>query len=504
MLTVVRTLVAGLFVWALLSQALVHAQATANSTATSTAALSAAAASPRRAEGPTEAKVRRVDDRRPEQPRTVSLWSTPVELSGSWEYSDERRHNFDLNLARERNRRVREHEFKLEARALLGADFSAFVQAVGVHELRRTQGTVEPLRTRALERGEMWLQWDRLGGTAWALQVGRVPLIDRRAWWWDDDLDAVRLRYADGPWRLDTGLSRTLARVSSADSGIPAAERGVLRHWGQAGWTWAPRHTLEAFWLLTADRSGTPVAGSARNPALDPDKSDLRGRWRGLRASGEARWAGGSRFSYWADAARLSGSELRTAFSTAANGAVTAGATQQRRVRGNGLDLGATFAWGVPLRPSLTLGYARGSGGEDSDTLDANFRQTGLHENKARLAGVKRLRRYGALLQPDLSNLAVHTAATGLRVLSNSSIELVLHRYRQGVPSAAVAGSRLSQAPLGLDTRLGREIDLFIALREWSRLELTLGYARFTPGAAFAANRRDSANALEVGLAVNF
>lgn len=449
-------------------------------------------------------RVRRVDDRRPEQPATVTLWGKPVELSGSWEYSDERRRNFDLNLARDRNRRVREHEFKLEAKLLQGTDFSAFVQAVGLHEMRRTQGTLEPQRSKALERGEMWVQWERLGGSAWALQVGRVPLIDRRAWWWDDDLDAARLRHAEGPWRLDTGIGRTLLRVSSADSGIAPAERGVLRHWGQAGWTWAPRHTLEGFWLMTVDRSGLPAEGSAWNPTLDPDSSDLRGRWLGLRASGEARYAGGSRFSYWLDAARLSGREKRTAFSTAGNGAVSAGKTGQRRVRGTGLDLGATFAWGVPLRPSMSLGYARGSGGENSDTLDANFRQTGLHENKARLAGVKRLRRYGELLQPELSNLVVATAGTGIRIPSNSSIELVLHRYRQVLPSATVMGSRLSQAPLGVDIHLGREVDLFIALREWSWLELTLRYARFTPGAAFVANRRDAANTLEVGAAINF
>jgi hypothetical protein len=73
------------------------------------------------------------------------------------------------------------------------------------------------------------------------------------------------------------------------------------------------------------------------------------------------------------------------------------------------------------LRPSLTLAYARGSGGEDSATRDANFRQTGLHENKARLAGVKRLRRYGELLQPDLSNLAITTLGSGIRWLGNSS-----------------------------------------------------------------------------------
>jgi hypothetical protein len=66
-----------------------------------------------------------------------------------------------------------------------------------------------------------------------------------------------------------------------------------------------------------------------------------------------------------------------------------------------------------------------------------------------------------------------------------------------------LAGSRLSQAPAGLDPRLGREIDLFLAWRESRHLEFTLLLARFVPGAAFAANRRDAAHSVELGIAFN-
>ncbi len=445
---------------------------------------------------------RRVDDRRPSQPYRLWLGTTPVDLTGSWEYSDEARRNFDLDTRRARNRRVREHEIKLEARAGLGPDLSAFVQAVALRETRTTQGTPGRQRTHEWQRGEMWLQWDRIGGTPWSLQVGRVPLLERRSLWWDDDLDALRLRYAAGAWRLDTGIGRPVARASSADSGIPPDQRGVWRQWGQGGWTWAPRQQLEAFWLIVADRSGVPAVGSSLATNADPDTSDLRGHWWGLRASGE--WRGiaanpASRLSYWADAVQLRGRETLTAFSNN-----VAGASHTRRLRSWALDTGATFTLGTVFRPSLTLAYARGSGGENSATLDANFRQTGLHENKARLAGVKRLRRYGELLQPDLSNLAITTLGSGIRFGGNSSAELVLHQYRQVVPATAVAAARLSADPLGQHRRLGRELDLVIALREWSWLELTLRWSRFEPGPAYAGDRRDAANALELGAALNF
>jgi hypothetical protein len=456
--------------------------------------------------GAADAADGRIDDRRPAAPTPLRLGTAVVKLSGSWEYGDERRKNFDLQDSRARDRRVREHEIKLEAQAELGDGLSARLQAVLLHETRHTQGTAGALKQHALERGEMWLQWDRIQGTPWSLQLGRVPLVERRSLWWDDDVDALRLRTVQGPWRLDTGLARTLLRVSSAEPGIASDERGVWRQWGEAGWRWAPRHLLEARWLWVSDRSGTPAVGTAWPTGTSPDSSDLQARWAGLRASGEwrAATAGDNRLGYWAEAVWLRGREQRTAFATAASGAVTAGATVQRAVRGQAVDLGLSWTLGLPLRPSLTLAYARGSGGPDDDTQDRNFRQTGLHENKVRLAGVKRLRRYGELLQPDLSNLAVTTLGTGLRLLDNSSLELVLHRYRQAVPAARVAGARLSAVPEGLRPALGREIDLFLAVREWSWLELTLRWSRFEPGAAYAPNRRDTAQALELGAALNF
>lgn len=438
----------------------------------------------------------RTDDRRPDEPVTVDLFGKPLQLGGSWEYTDERRRNFDLDDTRARDRRVREHELKFEGRLLIDADTQAFAQLVGLHETRRTQGTDGKRVTHSLERGQMWLQRDRLGGTPWSLQVGRVALLDRRAWWWDDDLDAVRVRYAGTGWRLDTGLAREIAKVSSAEKGIAPASRGVTRAFGQATWPWAQRHAIDAFWLVQRDGSSRPRTGAvfADEDATDP--SDLRARWVGARASGEWRVEDGPRLAYWADAATLSGREHLTAFDEQTDGTFTANSATSRRVRGNAFDIGATGTLQqLPLKPSLTAGYARGSSG---------FRQTGLQENKARFAGVKRWQRYGELLQPELSNLAVTTLGTGVRVLENSSLELVAHRYRQVRASNTLAGSRLSADPQGSNRSVGREVNLLLAVREWKSVEFTLKASHFKPGAAFAADERKPARAVEFGIAVNF
>jgi len=110
-------------------------------------------------------------------------------------------------------------------------------------------------------------------------------------------------------------------------------------------------------------------------------------------------------------------------------------------LRGSAVDIGATGSLALPLRPTLTVGYARGS---------SDFRQTGLQENKTRFGGVKRWQRYGELVvQPELSNLSVVSLGAGMLVLENSSIELMTHRLRKVYASDHRSGSRLSAHPQG-------------------------------------------------------
>ena len=401
--------------------------------------------------------------------------------------SDERRRNHDLDNTRARDRRAREHEVKLEARVQLGAGTQAFAQIVGLHETPRTQGTHGKRVTHSFERGQMGVQRARLGATPWSLQVGRVALIDRRAGWWDDELDAIRARHATQTWRLDTGLARENAEKSSAENGIAPASRGVTRWFGQATWPWAPRHALEAFWLVQKDGSSRPVVGAvfANEDATDP--SDLRARWIGLRASGEWRVADGPRLAYWADTAWLRGREHLTGFDEQPNRMFAAAGATSLRVNGNALDIGASISLALPPRPSLTPGFARGSSG---------FRRTGLQENKTRFAGVKRWRRYGERVRPELANLSVATVGAGVRVPNNSSLELPAQRFRQVSAAKSIAGSRLSADPQGTNPSVGREVDLLFAMREWKQVEFTAKASHFKPGAAFAPDQRNSAHAI--------
>jgi alginate production protein len=445
----------------------------------------------------------RPDERRAEQPFTVQLFDRPTALRLGYELTLERRGNFDLNAARDRDRRVRDQELKFEARMRASEQVTLLAEGVLVSEVRRQKATGTIQRTEGAQRGQLWLLVDRIGGTPLSLQAGRIALVDRRAWWWDDDLDAVRLMARGDTWRFESGLGRELARKASNDDGIELKHRGVIRWWGQGAWTWQPRHTLEAFWLKAVDRSGTPVPGSLWR-AGDVDPIDARLLWLGLRASGQVRTARGSRWSYWADVARVSGRQTSTLFGDAVAAGTPAGSSSSQRVRGHALDLGTQWTWDLPLRPVATLAWAQGSGSAPSAAIDRNFRQTGLHENKARIGGVKRLHRYGELLDPELANLRVGTVGLGARLGENTSLELLWHRYRQVVASPVLAGSRVSQSPTGLSPDIGHEVDLFLAWRESRQVELTLALSRFVPGAAFQAERRDPAHGIELGLALSF
>lgn len=451
----------------------------------------------------------RVDERRPDEPTQVELFGYPIRLGGSWEYSDERRRNFDLTLTRARDRRVREHELKLEAGGGSAQGTQWFVQAVGLAEVRHTQGTVGGQRSRSLERGQTWVRQALSADGRLAVQAGRLPLVDRRAWWWDEDLDAVALVYRGSVLRLQAGFGRELGRVSSEVRGLPAAERGVQRGWLQAAWRASGLGQLEAFGLLHNDRSATAASGSLFASEDDTDPSDLRARWLGLRATGQ--WPAQAPIGIWprlharAEAATLRGREALTAFAEEPDGRLRAGATRERRLSSRAHDLGLGLSWpGLRLEPSLHLARAQGSGGGEQGGIDLDFRQTGLQENKGRIAGVKRLRLYGALLQPELANLQIDTLALGLRLQAKSSLELLHHRYRQQVAAPRIAGSRLSTQPQGLDTDIGQGWDLVLALREWQQLEFSLVAALFRPGAAFAQDRRDEAWSIEFGAALNF
>ena len=447
--------------------------------------------------------ARRPDERRPEEGHTFELFGQSMRFSGEHEVTHQTRRNFDLDHHRARDRARLDQELKLELSFAPAADTSVFLQLVGLSEIDTWRESGDEESFGAVERGQMWVFFAQPGGLPLDVQAGRIGLIESRSWWWDDDLDAIRLLFGDSRWLLETGVSRQLMPVSTDEEGIDPEREDLARWFGRAAWLWRKRHNLELYWLLARDRSGRPGVGRiVREERADAVDGDVG--WYGVRAIGEER-SGGHRFGYWVDAARLTGREWRTGFDDVTSKLVRITDQRRPRVDASAWDVGVRWSLPGRARPTAWLGWASGSGdGNPDDGVDHTFRQTGLQENKGRFGGVKRFRYYGELLRPELANLTVGSLGLSLRFLDHSSVDLVLHDYRQRRASDRLIDTRLDRDPTGQSRDLGREIDLFFAFRESERIEFTASLAAFRAGRAFGADKGEVAHFLEVGMTVNF
>ena len=122
-------------------------------------------------------------------------------------------------------------------------------------------------------------------------------------------------------------------------------------------------------------------------------------------------------FKYWAELAWLGGHDEALA-----------------KIQARGLDIGGTYRFkSLPLSPSITLGYAFGSGDSNpNDRRNTEFRQTGLQSNERRWAGVADFKYYGEGLDPELSNLHILTVGLGSSASTNHHSRLSLSSLSVG------------------------------------------------------------------------
>ena len=166
----------------------------------------------------------------------------------------------------------------------------------------------------------------------------------------------------------------------------------------------------------------------------------------------------------------------------------------KKQFRGYAVDLGGTYRFPhLPYAPSITLGFAYGSGdGNPNDRRNREFRQTGLQSNEGRLAGIPKLKYYGEALDPELSNLQIFTLGVGFRPAPNVSVDLVYHRYKLNHLADTLRNSALT-AEMNQDAsrpskQVGDALDIVVGIRNLfgiRRLGLDLRAGWFFPGHAF-------------------
>ncbi|WP_456418036.1 alginate export family protein [Thiolapillus sp.] len=453
------------------------------------------------AAGSSQTIISNPDDYRPDDQFTIPVFGRDLIIGGEYEIRAEQRGNYalsDTDNDREKYRQKLELEFRY--------DISSQVKALLETKLISSADHRADQRSHldTLERGESWLDISRpLGGkSTLGLRIGRQNFAEEREWWWDEDLDAVRLYYASPRLSLELGLAEELGGKAT-NQPLPEDKRDIQRVLAHLSWEYSKGHKLELFGLYHDDRSSTPEAGD-QLAADKEDESDARLVWYGIRVRGKDKIKDLGKIRYWVDLGAVKGKEDLLDFDDISTGRIEVTDAIQRDVKGNAIDIGLTLKSKLPGQPSFTLGFAQGSGDSNpADNTDRAFRQTGLDDNNGKFNGVDSFRYYGELLRPQLSNIRISTASLGYPLLRDSSIEILYHRYHQ-VEASDQLSSRLRISPDGRNTFLGDEIDIVLGLEEWKKLELELVGSVFRAGDAFGDREGDLSYFINLKLNYNF
>lgn len=475
--------------------------------------LAAAAASPTKAgePAPEQAEISprqlglSADDVRPDEQLTLDLFGRPLVIGGEIEGGLQSQSNFDLDNSSDDFRLRAQPEAKLEAFYQLADNIAFFAQAKAFIESEVIDRDGSNATDEGLRLDQAWGAWsNEVGGTKVALQVGRQQFQDRREWWWDDVLEAVRLHFARGRVSGFLAIAEKLWSASTLEP-LDPEDRDVRRIMANVAYAFDPRKQVDFYFLKQNDRSGgyAPLAAIAED-VFDEADADLI--WFGARYRGRHKIGGLGKVHLSLDGAMVRGDEV--AFDAdEAGGIVTVVGPVDQRVRGAAFD--GALSWEVPIEfePVLSVGYAWGSGDRDpDDARDGAFRQTGLHGNNGKFRGISRFRYYGEVLRPDLSNLRILTASVGAPVVRDQVwVEAVFHRYRQGTARDEISGSRLDLDPTGLSRKLGREVNLVVSYEHPNRhWEAELSGGAFKAGEAFGVEAGEWATGVALKINYNF
>ncbi len=447
--------------------------------------------------------VRRADERRPEEQFTIPVWNRPLTIGGELSTKSRFAGNMKLRKGGDDDDFRIGQELKLEFLYPFSDNMLLFLEGKAVYEARFHTQSGRREVSKSLRRDQSWLFWSNIADTRFSLQVGRQNFREDREWWWDRDLDALRLHYDLSRFHTELAIAQELMPISTEDNGIDPEQKKVFRLLGHTAWLWADKQRLDGFFLYNRDHSRRQRVGQTIRPDRE-DPSDAQLVWLGARASVEQSLDRFGTLDYLFQGGWVGGTERLLKFDDNTDGKNSV--TKQRKHRVSGWGFDSALAWEMPLpwRPSLTLGYAFGSGDRTSGGKDTAFRQTGLPDNQGKYNGVKRFRYYGELLRPELSNLHIWTADLGFRFWRSSSLDLAYHLYRQVYATSSLRDSRLDIDPQGKKRGIGQEWDLILALREWEHIDVILTGSVFRAGSAYGSRVGNLASGVSLELNYNF
>jgi alginate production protein len=382
-----------------------------------------------------------------DEERPVSQYSLGdiLEISGEFQVDFIPERNFDLNDGEKSDVNFSKLSTILELASRPSSDFDLFLK-VAAQEPTSSFDPLHPVRSEGKVRlAEAYILWRKAFTGHLGVKVGRQDFDERREWLYDENLDGVRFYLNFNPVLLELSASTIFSEDKEIDD-------GVINYmlYGSYG---IYRDVQFAAYFIRRDDD---------DPVINHDR-----QWYGLRSFGKV----GKTFKYWIELALMKGEK------------------RGRELDAEAFDIGFTQVMkGVLWEPSFTLGYAYGSGDADfRDQVDGNFRQTDFEDNNDKFNGVNSFKYYGEVLDPELSNLRIATAGLGFRWLSNGSLDIVYHAYRQVVPDDKIHGSDLLVEPLGDLKLIGDEIDFLLGYEKLWNIDLKLIIGFFRPDSAFGS-----------------
>ena len=461
-----------------------------------------------------ERLTEREDEMRVEDPWVIDILDRPLSILGQYEIAIEFFNQLSFGFSTNYGQRLLEQEVELELFYPLHDWVTLFAQVKFGMEEELDRDNPDQLSGSFVERGEMWIFIAEDPEDApFSFEIGRLEFEDDRLWWWDEDLDAVRLALDGDALGIELSIAEERFPNRSDQDHIDPEQEDVRRLLAEGSWDWAEDQEIGIFFLRADDRSSTEREGAIVSTDRE-DESDADLEWHGIRAQGAVDMGGLGGLAYWLDAARIHGNETIIEFGDGTEseeggededgeedekaesspplprGKSLVSGTVKQRVRGWGYDLGATWLMPMPGDPRLTLAYARASGDKSPGSRsDRAYRQTGLQGNEPGFGGVERFSGYGNVLDPELSNLSIMTIGLGVSILDNSSIDLVFHEYTLLEHAEELRDARIDAELTGIDREIGRGIDLIASFKEWDTAEFLVSMSMFETGDAFGLER---------------
>ncbi len=443
-------------------------------------------------------------DKRPADQFKVDVFGHPLTIGGAYEleprYVEDRR----LDPRRDDDTANVYQDLKLELFYQWSKSLSFFVQSDVYYDPEVYTETGLDQYEAGIKLTQAWLFMHQILGSDFSMQLGRQRMADKRQWWWNDELDAVRLYFGEDNLFAELAIAKELGSKQSDQDFIDPINNRVVRLMGDVVWQWRPKHNITGFFLSQFDNSDNQNPGDLVKQSLkDVNDGDLN--WFGARAMGKFKVEHVGKIGYWLDSAFVFGEETSLSFSDVNSDIARARRQTTQRVEAWGLDAGITWYSNLFLEPYFTLGYAYGSGDSNpNDATDNNYRQSGIHNNKTKLSGSQRFRYYGELFRPELSNLNIMTAALGFPLSEQSSIDLLYHHYEQATASTVLSDSRIRATPTGRNATLGDELDVVVSLDEWKHLQVQFAGSLFMAGPAYGSLEGNNSFQLDLTFKYSF